>query len=128
MARRMSAWRTPRPSRSATTAASPTSSTAYTCGVPAHCDARMYPHRAHWPIVVPETPTSSPTSPASRLPWPSGCVSQRLELALHRQPLERLGLDAAHLGGRHADALGGLAQRRRGAARAVDAVAQPDDL
>src|SRR3954447_17260384 len=29
----------------------------------------MYPRRAHCPIVVPETPTSSPTSPARSVPW-----------------------------------------------------------
>src|SRR5687767_2087462 len=120
----MSARRTPRPSRSATIAASPTSSTAYTCGVPDDCEARMYPRRAHWPIVVPETPTSSPTSPARRWPWTSGGVLQGLQLALHREPLQRSGLDAAHLGGRHADALGGLTQRRRAGGAAVDAVAQ----
>src|SRR6185312_4655184 len=28
----------------------------------------MYPHRAHWPMVVPVTPTSSPASPAERCP------------------------------------------------------------
>src|SRR6476659_6839158 len=29
----------------------------------------MYPRRAHWPIVVPETPTRSPASPARKRPW-----------------------------------------------------------
>src|SRR4051794_11753712 len=29
----------------------------------------MYPRRAHWPIVVPDTPTSSPASPARKRPW-----------------------------------------------------------
>src|SRR3954454_615037 len=80
----MSAWRTPRLSRSATMAASATSSTAYTRGSPSDCDERMYPQRAHWPIVVPETPASSPTSPASRRPWtdmpPCSRGDRRLEL------------------------------------------------
>src|SRR3712207_6051287 len=91
----------------------------------------MYPRRAHCPTVVPDTPTSSPTSPASSRPWtpdtPLGYVAESLQLALHRQPLERLGLHPADLRGRHADALGGLAQRGRPRRAAVDAVAQPHD-
>src|SRR5690349_4560967 len=58
----------PRRSSSCTIVASAMSSTEYTCGSPADCDARMYPHRAHWPIVEPDTPASSPTSPARKCP------------------------------------------------------------
>src|ERR687887_2545327 len=39
----------------------------------------MYPRRAHWPIVVPETPTSSPTSAARKRPWGRcGAMVQRV--------------------------------------------------
>src|SRR3954463_7700135 len=41
-------------------------------GSPSDCDERISPRRAHCPMVVPDTPASSPTSPARRRPWPRG--------------------------------------------------------
>src|ERR687896_1637515 len=37
----------------------------------------MYPQRAHWPIVLPETPASSPASPARKCPCGFALVATR---------------------------------------------------
>src|SRR3954453_17137393 len=50
----------------------------------------MYPRRAHWPIVVPDTPTSSPASPARKRPWgrssamPEGCFAAAPRASVRR--------------------------------------------
>src|SRR5215213_2641620 len=55
------------------------SSTAYTRGSPSDCEDRIRPRRAHCPIVVPDTPASSPTSPARKLPCGLGRPATRRE-------------------------------------------------
>src|SRR5918995_3938125 len=37
----------------------------------------MYPQRAHWPIVLPDTPASSPASPARKCPWGFALLATR---------------------------------------------------
>lgn len=62
------AWRMPRSRRARTIAASATSSTLYWRGSSLEIDDGIRPLRAHWPMVVPLTPASSPASPARKRP------------------------------------------------------------
>src|SRR4051794_37157829 len=56
------------------------SSSEYTRGSPSDCEDRISPRRAHCPIVVPDTPASSPTSPARKVPWALGLATTALKV------------------------------------------------
>src|SRR4051812_28970703 len=49
-------------------------------GPPSDGDERISPRRAHCPIVVPDTPASSPTSPARKVPWALGLATTALKV------------------------------------------------